>query len=72
MGEDLFLKAMGSFYQKYYDTGATALEFMAHVKNLSSINLDFLYEDWISGAKSSELIMSEMSIIDIINSYKQQ
>ena len=72
LGEELFLDAMGSFYQKYYDTGATAQEFVAHVKNLSSINLDLLFEEWIFGTKSSELIMSEMSILDIANSYKQQ
>jgi hypothetical protein len=72
LGEDLFLDGMGSFYQKYYDTGATAKEFVEHVKDLSSINLELLFEEWISGAKSSELIMSEMSILDIVNRYKPQ
>lgn len=72
MGEDLFLKTMGSFYQKYYDTGATAKEFVTHVKNLSSVNLDLLFEDWIFGTKSSELIMSDSSISDIANRYKKQ
>ena len=53
MGEDLFLEAMGSFYQKYYETGATAQEFVTHVKDLSPMNLDLLFEEWIYGAKSS-------------------
>jgi aminopeptidase N len=72
MGEDLFLEAMGSFYQKHYDTGATAQEFIAHVKNLSSINLDLLFEEWVFGTKSSELIMSETSIAHFVDRYKQQ
>jgi len=70
MGEDLFLEAMGSFYQKYYETGATAQEFVTHVKDLSPMNLDLLFEEWIYGAKSSELIMSEMSIVNIVDRYK--
>jgi hypothetical protein len=70
MGEELFLETMGSFYQKYAETGATAEEFVDHVKNLSSINLDLLFDEWIFGTESSELIMSEMSIADIIKRYK--
>ncbi|MGB3863375.1 MAG: M1 family aminopeptidase [Candidatus Aminicenantaceae bacterium] len=70
MGEDLFLEAMGSFYQKFHDTGATAQEFVDHVKDLAPMNLDLLFEEWIYGAKSSELIMSEMSIVNIVDRYK--
>jgi hypothetical protein len=70
MGEKPFLEAMGSFYQKYYETGATAQEFVDFVKNLSSINLDKLFEEWVFGAESSKLIVSRMSIIDIIERYK--
>ncbi|MGD9346674.1 MAG: M1 family aminopeptidase, partial [Candidatus Aminicenantes bacterium] len=69
MGEELFLKTMGNFYQNYAETGATAREFVEHVTNLSSINLDKLFEEWVFGAQSSQLIMSEMSIADIIESY---
>ncbi len=72
MGEDLFLEAMGSFYQKFYDTGATAQQFVDHVKDLSSLNLELLFEEWIFGARSSELIMSERSIPDIADRYKQK
>ena len=70
MGEEPFLETMGSFYQKYYDTGATAQQFVEHVKNLSSKNLDRLFEEWVFGAQSSELIMSETSIADIIKRYR--
>lgn len=70
MGEELFLETMGSFYQKYAETGATAQEFVDHVKNLSSMNLDLLFDEWIFGAESSELIMSELSIADITEKYK--
>jgi aminopeptidase N len=70
MGEEPFLETMGSFYQKYYDTGATAQQFVEHVKNLSSKNLDRLFEEWVFGAQSSELIISETSIADIIKRYR--
>ena len=72
MGEDLFLEAMGSFYQKYFETGATAQEFIDHIKDLAPMNLDLLFEEWIFGDRSSELIISEESIIDIKNRYKQK
>jgi len=71
MGEELFLETMGSFYQKYFDSGATAQEFVDHVKNCSPMNLDVLFEEWIFGAKSSELILSETSIAEIIERYRQ-
>ena len=71
MGEEPFLETMGSFYQKYAETGATAQEFVDHVKNLSSINLDPLFEEWIFGIKSSDLVLSDMSIADFVNRYKQ-
>jgi hypothetical protein len=70
VGEESFLEAMGSFYQKYYDTGATAQEFVAHIKDLSPSNLDLLFEDWIFGVESSELIMSDMSLIDMVDKYR--
>ncbi len=69
LGEELFLETMGKFYQKYYDTGATAQQFVDHVKNFTSINLDLLFEEWIFGVESSELIMSKTSIADIIKRY---
>ena len=72
MGEDLFLEAMGSFYQKYFETGATAQEFIDHIKDLAPMNLDLLFEEWIFGARSSELIISEASIHDMVNIYKQK
>ena len=72
MGEELFFDAMGSFYQKYYETGATSQQFVDHVKHLSPMSLDLLFEEWIFAAKSSELIMSETSIAEIVNRYKQK
>jgi len=71
MGEEPFLETMGSFYQKYAETGATAQQFVEHVKNRSSTNLDKLFEEWVFGAQSSQLIVSEMSIADIIERYRQ-
>ncbi len=71
MGEESFLETMGTFYQKHAESGATAREFEAHVKNLSPVNLDLLFEEWIFGTKSSDLVLSDMSIADCVNRYKQ-
>ncbi len=72
MGEELFLEAMGSFYQKFHETGATAQQFVDHVKDLSPLNLELLFEEWISGTESSKLIISGTSIPNIVNRYKQK
>ncbi len=70
MGEQDFLKAMGSFYQKYAKKGAMAEEFLRHVKQHSKANLDKLYEEWIYGSESSRLILDGIPAEKIILRYR--
>jgi len=71
MGEDDFLEAIGSFYQKYKQTGATSEEFLNHVKQHTEKNLDRLYKEWIYGTESSRLILEKVPVEDLIQRYRQ-
>jgi len=71
MGENDFLDAAGSFYQKYKDTGATSEEFLNHVKQRSKKNLDRLYQEWIFGTESSRLVLESIPAEDLIRRYQQ-
>jgi hypothetical protein len=70
MGEENFVGAMGSFYQHFVKTGATAEEFLNHVKRHSKTDLDKLYEDWIYGTESSRLILDGVPVEVLIKRYK--
>ncbi len=69
MGEQDFLKAMGSFYQKYIKTGATAKQFLTHVNQLSPTDLDELYQEWIYGSESSRLVLDKIPLEEILKRY---
>lgn len=69
IGEKDFLNAAGSFYQRFKLTGATAREFLDHVKQRSVQNLDKLYEEWIYGTESSRLVLEKVPVEEIIQRY---
>jgi hypothetical protein len=71
MGENDFLDTAGSFYQRYKHTGATAEEFLVHVKQRSQPNLDRLYQEWIFGTESSQLILDRVPVEDLIQRYRR-
>jgi hypothetical protein len=70
LGEKDFMEAMGSFYQKYVKTGATAQEFLRHVKQHSDTDLDRLYSEWIFGSESTRLIFDKIPVEQIIRRYQ--
>lgn len=70
MGEEDFLDAVGSFYQKYKRSGATAEEFLAHMKQRAEQDLQKLYQEWIYGTESSRLILEKTPFEDIMQRYK--
>ena len=69
MGEKDFLNAAGSFYQRFKHTGATAEEFLDHVRQRSVQNLDKLYKEWIYGTESSRLVLEKVPVEEIIQRY---
>ncbi len=72
MGEEDFLNAAGSFYQKHKHTGATSEEFLNHVKQHSEQNLDRLYKEWVYGTESSQLVLDKVPFEKIIQRYRRQ
>jgi hypothetical protein len=69
MGEEDFLDAAGSFYQNYKRTGASAEQFLAHMKQRTEKNLDRLYQEWVYGTGSSQLILEGVPAEDLIERY---
>ena len=47
VGEDEFHSTLGSFFQKYRDSGATTREFAEYLKSASGGRLDHVVDDWI-------------------------
>jgi hypothetical protein len=69
IGEKDFLDASGTFYQKYKKKGATTEEFLNHVKQRTNKKLDRLYQEWIYGTESSQLILDGVPLEDLIKRY---
>ncbi len=70
LGEEAFLETAGSFYRDYYETGATALQFVDHVKQHSKTDLDKLFDEWVFTAKAAELITSGITLNELVGRYK--
>ncbi len=70
LGEDTFMETVGSFYQKYFNTGATAAHFVEHVKAESEADLDRLFEEWIFTAKAAELLSAGTTLEEFISRYR--
>jgi len=71
VGENEFFKIMGSFYQKYNQTGATSDNFVNHAKEVSSVDLTKFFEEWVYGTESSEYIINEIPIEEIVKKYRR-
>lgn len=70
LGEKAFLETIGDFYRGYFDTGATARQFVDFVKNKSKINLDKLFEEWVFTARAAELIAAGTSAEELARRYR--
>jgi hypothetical protein len=70
LGEEAFLETAGSFYREYYDTGATARQFVDHVKKQSAVDLDTLFEEWVFTAKAADLLTSGTSRAELVRRYR--
>ncbi len=71
VGEDEFFKIIGTFYQKYNQTGATSDDFVNHAREVSSIDLTKFFDEWVYGNESSEYIINEIPIEEIVKKYRQ-
>ncbi|MDH5715183.1 MAG: M1 family aminopeptidase, partial [Candidatus Aminicenantes bacterium] len=71
VGEDEFFKIIGTFYQKYNQTGATTDNFVNHAREVSPIDLTKFFEEWVYGTESSEYIINEIPIEEIVKKYRR-
>ncbi|TVQ87464.1 MAG: hypothetical protein EA393_10645 [Bacteroidetes bacterium] len=71
LGEEVFHRAIGGFYQQYIETGASTKDFINYWKLMApSVNLDGFFEDWIYTTRFAEFVMEEKSFEDILEYYK--
>ena len=71
VGEQEFNEIIGSFYQEYYQSGATTEEFVQHVKRISDIDLTKFFDDWVFGTHYSDYIKEGLSIDKIVHKYRK-
>ena len=72
VGESNFNQVIKNFYQHYYSTGASTLDFTKlWEKSIPNENLNQFFDDWMYGTKYTEFITKDMSVDYIIAHYKQ-
>lgn len=72
VGEKKFNEIIGSFYQKYYQSGASTDDFVQHAKSISVVNLDDFFQDWVYTTKYTEYLLNNVSIDKMIEHYKNK
>ena len=70
VGEKEFMEIIGTFYQKYNETGATSDDFVNHAKKVSKVDLTKFFEEWVYGTRSSEYIINGTPIEEIVKKYR--
>jgi len=71
IGEDRFFEMMKSYYQKYYISGVTLDEFVAHLKAYGDPGMEQIIEDWIYGTRSNNYIIDGLLPEEIAALYKK-
>lgn len=70
MGEESFLGTLRSFVAAYRETGATAVQFMTHFAAAGPAALRAVFEDWITGTSSSDLLLGPETLEEIFSRYE--
>lgn len=69
LGEEAFLETAGSFYRDYRDTGATARQFVDHVKKRGGAALDKIFEEWVFTPRAAGLIVAGITREELLRRY---
>ncbi len=69
LGEEAFLETAGSLYREYRGTGATARQFVEHVKKRAGVNLDKIFEEWVFTPRAAGLIASGTTLDELVRRY---
>jgi len=70
MGETVFLKTAGDFYQDFYETGATARQFVDYFRDKSDLDLGRIFEEWVFSPKAAEILSSGITLDDLLARYR--
>lgn len=70
VGHDEFVKAYGSFFQKYAESGTTTDEFFRYFDAHTKTDVSRLFDEWMYGTEYADLIVNETPIDDIQARYK--
>lgn len=69
LGEETFLETAGSFYRDYRETGATARQFVEHVKKRAGSSLDKVFEEWVFTPQAAGLIAAGTPLDEMVRRY---
>jgi hypothetical protein len=69
VGEGAFFDSYKRFRQDCGDKGGTLADFMATVKSVSGMDLQRFADEWIYGTRSSEYLLSDMSLQQVLEVY---
>jgi len=71
VGETNFNEIVGSFYQKYYKTGASTEDFVQHSKTISNFNLNIFFQDWVYTTNYTRFVKDNMTIDEMVGLYSK-
>ena len=69
-GEEAFLEMTGSFFRDYRETGATARQFVEHVKKRAGPGADRIFEEWVFTPKAAEIVAAGISREELVSRYR--
>ena len=69
VGEKTFIDIYRSYYKEYGSKGATLKDFVTTVKRVSGKDLQKFFDEWIYGAQSSNHLLGDLSLEQILELY---
>jgi hypothetical protein len=68
-GQEAMLQAVGSIYQNFCQTGATARQFLEHLQTPLGLNLEAFYQSWVFSTEAIRDICNFPSLDDLVRKY---
>ena len=68
-GREPLLQAIGSIYQSFCQTGATARQFLENLQNRLGLNLEAFYRSWVFNTEAIRDICAFSSLDDLVRKY---
>jgi hypothetical protein len=70
VGQEDFNGIIAAYYNKYYETGATSEDFVRLAKKMAGRDLDLFFKEWLFTARSSQYLIDNIPLQDILQKYK--